>query len=101
MNDDDDFPRQLPEIHMPHYRDYPHRPMQYEPAMVPASSVTSVLRSEQRRPSAQSTSVLDYRRGSMHACDPCRPGNTSGKASPDESSTCPQWWKRPCASTPC
>lgn len=34
MDDDDDFPRQLHEIHMQHYRDYPHRPMQYEPAVV-------------------------------------------------------------------
>ena len=34
MDDDDDFPQKLVEIHKQHYKDYPHRPMHYEPALV-------------------------------------------------------------------
>ena len=34
MDDDDDFPQKLAEIHMQHYKAYPHRPMHYEPALV-------------------------------------------------------------------
>ncbi|HNN97458.1 MAG TPA: hypothetical protein PKI03_34555 [Pseudomonadota bacterium] len=34
MDDDDDFPQKLAEIHMQHYKAYPHRPMHYEPALI-------------------------------------------------------------------
>lgn len=34
MDDDDDFPQKLAEIHMQPYKDYPHRSMHYEPVLI-------------------------------------------------------------------
>lgn len=31
---DDDFPQELAELRQQHFKDYPHRPMHYEPALI-------------------------------------------------------------------